>query len=239
MFPNEIELFTFLNGDFPEDLFESECWKDDFIIELFRWYNNKYQKIDIRKGRGEYKEWKEYYEQMVRILYLAVIKYNIRDTNSLKNVFEYFFEVEDDDPYRYDPDMISAEKLLNVYNYIVKKIGNKKYEKEEEDKKYDNLYPFVGRWNNDIMTDLYAHLDIRTENGKIVGSIPRLGEEEEEPIAEEPEQLQGGLKLEELLNKIINNKKIKELNKIINDNNISEITIEVKTKIVISTSSNN
>lgn len=186
MFPNEIELFTFFDGDFPEDLFESECWKDDFIIELFRWYTNKYWKNDLNMSSREIEEWKEYYEQMVRILYLAVIKYNIRDKNSLKNVFDYFFEVEDDDPYRHDPDMISAEKLLNVYNYIVKKIGNKKYVKE--DKKYENLYPFVGRWNNDIMTSLYANLDIRTENGKIVSSIPCLGEEEEEPITEELEQ---------------------------------------------------
>ena len=183
--------------------FVSRCWKDDFIVELLRWYDIKVKLIRHRKG-GEhacFKEWKQYYQQIVRMLYYAVVIFNIRQITPLKEFFRYFFEVEDDDPYRNDPDMISAEKLLNVYNYLVKKISNKKYN-EEWPKNYEIIYPFVGRWDNEIMKDMYDHLFVTSENGMIVHSIPHLGEEGRRE-EEDDEDLEHDIKLlQEILDRL-------------------------------------
>ena len=191
MFVNRV-VTMFLEGDysFTDFHFVTECWKDDFILELLRWYDIKVKLIRRRKGEDNYPEWKQYYEQIVRILYYTVINRNIRDKISLKNIFRYFFEVEDDDPYRDDPDMISAEKLLKIYFYIVKKIGKKSYKKKDHNN-YEKLYPFVGRWDNEMIKELYDHLSIVKENGIIVDCYPLWecdGEEEEESVTEDLEQ---------------------------------------------------
>ena len=202
MFVNRV-INMFLEGDhsFDDFHFVGECWKDDFIIELLRWYDGKVKSIWHRKGEDNKEEWKQYYQQIVRMLYYAVIKLNLFNKISLKNVFEYFFEVEDDDPYRNDPDMISAEKLLNVYNYLVKKISNKKYN-EEWPKNYEIIYPFVGRWDNEIMKDMYDHLFVTSENGMIVHSIPHLGEEGRRE-EEDDEDLEHDIKLlQEILDRL-------------------------------------
>ena len=203
MFVNQISIEkVFLEERFFQDSnIKLESWKDEFIIELLNWYNDKLRTLRMRKGTDCINEWKQYYQQIVRILYYVVIKLNIRDNISLKNVFRYFFEVEDDDPYRNDPDMISAEKLLNVYNYLVKKISNKKYN-EEWPKNYEIIYPFVGRWDNEIMKDMYDHLFVTSENGMIVHSIPHLGEEGRRE-EEDDEDLEHDIKLlQEILDRL-------------------------------------
>lgn len=192
MFVNQISIEkVFLEERFFQDSnIKLESWKDEFIIELLNWYNDKLRTLRMRKGTGCINEWKQYYQQIVRMLYYAVVKLNIRDKISLKNVFEYFFEVEDDDPYRNDPDMISAEKLLNVYFYIVKKIGKKSYEDlQKNDTNYNELYPFVGRWDNEIMKDLCDHLMINyiCEDGKILYSEPVYRDDFEDEQYTDPE----------------------------------------------------
>ena len=139
--------------------FRVECWEDDFIVELLRWYDYKVSNMKNDKrnwGVNSLEIWRIYYEQMVRMLYYAVITLKLRGANSLKNLFRYFFEVEDEDPYRHDYDLMSAEKLLQVYFYVIKKIGKKSYKKDCEN--YNEIYPFVGHWDTEQMKDLYEHM---------------------------------------------------------------------------------
>ena len=189
MFVNQINIEkVFEEGFFIHDFrIKLESWKDEFIVELLKWYSEKVRKIRMRKGNGNYNEWKLFYEQVVRILYIFVISHDIRDKVSLENIFRYFFEVEDDSPYRDDPDMISAEKLLKVYFYIVKKIGKKSYKKKHTN--YKELYPFVGRWDNEEIKDLYDHLMINyiCENGKILYCTPIYRDDFEDEQYTDPE----------------------------------------------------
>ena len=156
-----------------------DSWRDEFVIELLKWYDEKVRMIRTSKKKANnYNEWKQYYEQVVRILYHVVVKLNIRDNLSLGNIFRYFFEV-DDSPYRADPDIISAEKLLNIYFFIVEKLSGKPYKKY---KVYDEIHPFVGRWDNVIMRDLADHLMINyvCENGKILYCTPIYRDDDED-----------------------------------------------------------
>ena len=143
---------------FTDYKFIVQCWEDEFIVELLRWYDYKVSNIRKNKrccGFWDEEKWTQYYEQMFRMLYYAVITRKLRKPNSLKNLFRYFFEVEDEDPYRYDPDLISAEKLLMVYFYIIKKIGKLSY---KEDYVNSGIYPLVGHWDTEQMKDLYEHV---------------------------------------------------------------------------------
>ena len=145
---------TFKNCDFI-----IESWEDAFIVELLKWYDNKVSTIKDRKkkwGNCSEEKWKEYYEQMVRMLYFAVIRLNIKNYAWLKNLFRYFFEVEDDDPYRDDPEMISAEKLLKVYTYITNKIDKKSYQHSDKHRMFPvHQYTFIGHWDTEQMKDLF------------------------------------------------------------------------------------
>ena len=99
---------------------------------------------------------------MFRMLYYVVIRLNIRDYALIKSIFRYFFEVEDDDPYRDDPYLISAEKLLQVYRYIMKKID--KIDKESSDKHRTfplQLHPFVDHWDTERMKAWYFWFDVK------------------------------------------------------------------------------
>ena len=134
-------------------------WEDAFIVELLKWYDNKVSTIKDRKkkwGNGSKEKWEEYYEQMVRMLYFAVIRFGETVYPHLKSIFDFFFEVEDDDPYRDDPYMISAEKLLQVYKYIENKIDKKSYKHSSKHRMAAvHQYPFIGHWNTPMMKDLY------------------------------------------------------------------------------------
>ena len=136
-----------------------ESWEDNFIVELLRWYDNKVSKIEYNKRNwhtcSDESRWRQYYEQMFRMLYYAVIMLKLRGPKSLKNLFRYFFEVEDEDTYRRHPDLISAEKLLMVYNYIIKIIGKISYKKDRGN--LPDFYPFIGHWDTEQMQDLYEH----------------------------------------------------------------------------------
>lgn len=169
MFFDDFEIQLILNRRARAYMYvhKPKCWKEEFICELLRWFEEKVDAIKTRKNKSGSAEleWKDHYEQMFRILYYAVITCNIRDYDSLKKFFRYFFEVEDDDPYRDDPDMISAEKLLKVYNYIVKNIG--KFYRNGDRCDFDIIWPFCGRWFTLEMKDLEENMALRVIDGKI------------------------------------------------------------------------
>lgn len=99
-------------------------WNNSFIVELLRWYDQKVELIPMRK-RNDHEQWRQFYEQIVRSLYFAVVEHSLHKISELKIYFRYFFYIEDDDPYRNDYDMISPEKLIKVYNYITKKLSKR------------------------------------------------------------------------------------------------------------------
>ena len=141
--------------NFEEPLY---TWHDAFIVELLKWFDKKINDIPVRKHDLRDKDWLEhwtsYYEQYVRILYYFVVYKNIQDSDNLKMIFVYLFPVDkDDNPYRNDSDMISAEKLMKVYNYLFRKISNYsnelKYNKDHVCEGY--IVPLVGIWNTEEM----------------------------------------------------------------------------------------
>lgn len=158
--PSEVaEKILYREKTFDDYNFIVQCWEDDFIVQLLKWYDYKVSHIEWNKRNwhtcSDESRWRQYYEQMFRMLYYAVIQLKLREPNSLKDLFRYFFEVEEEDPYGRHPDLISAEKLLMVYNYIIKKIGKRSY---KEDYVNPGIYPLVGHWNTEQMKDLYEHV---------------------------------------------------------------------------------
>ena len=128
-------------------------WEDAFVVELLRWYDIKIKIIPDRKCDSSI-NWETYYEQIVRILYYYVKYLGIKDYDKLYKIFRYLFTVDkNDNPYRNSYDMISAEKLMKVYNYLFIKVSdyfNKlKYNKDHVCEGY--IVPLVGIWNTEEM----------------------------------------------------------------------------------------
>ena len=139
--------FTDLNFEEPY-----KTWHDAFIIGLLKWFDKKIEQMpefkrDIRNRDKDWIEhWTNYYEQYVRILYYFVVYKNIQDSDVLSKIFRYLFLVnKDDNPYRDDYDMISSEKLMKVYKYLIMYTPNLKKDSEEREC-LDNV--LVGIWNN-------------------------------------------------------------------------------------------
>ena len=135
--------------DFEEPL---NTWHDAFIVELLKWFNKKIEQMpefkrDVRNRDKDWIEhWTNYYEQYVRILYYFVVYKNIQDSDVLSKIFRYLFLVnKDDNPYRDYYDMISSEKLMKVYKYLIMYTPNLKKDSEEREC-LDNV--LVGIWNN-------------------------------------------------------------------------------------------
>ena len=121
--------------DFEEPL---NTWHDAFIVELLKWFNKKIEQMpefkrDVRNRDKDWIEhWTNYYEQYVRILYYFVVYKNIQDSDVLSKIFRYLFLVnKDDNPYRDYYDMISSEKLMKVYKYLIMYTINLKKDSEE------------------------------------------------------------------------------------------------------------
>ena len=128
-------------------------WHDAFIVELLKWFDTKIEAMSERKmdlrDKDLFKHWKSYYEQYVRILYYFVVYNNIQDSDDLKMIFVYLFPVDkDDNSHRDDSDIISSEKLMKLYNYIIRHIPHLKKDNKERECLVDVL---VGRWNNEKM----------------------------------------------------------------------------------------
>ena len=115
-----IEKILSLEKKFNDFIFEPSTWFDGFIVELLRWFDNKIN--EISDNDNEFDQWKTYYEQIVRILYHFVVYEDLNEFYSLvKMVFEYLFSV--DDPYRNDYNIISSEKLMDVYTNIIDSVS--------------------------------------------------------------------------------------------------------------------
>ena len=145
-------------------------WHDAFILELLKWFDKKINDIPVRKHDLRDKDWLEhwtsYYEQYVRILYYFVVYKNIQDSDDLKMIFVYLFPVDkDDNPYRNDSDMISAEKLMKVYKYITHHISNELYNDYEDCENRKSINNLVGLWNTENMKDKLECIVIETYKG--------------------------------------------------------------------------
>ena len=136
-------------------------WHDAFIVKLLKWFDKKINDIQVRKHDLRDKDWLEhwtsYYEQYVRILYYFVVYKNIQDSDNLKMIFVYLFPVDkDDNPYRNDSDMISAEKLIKVYKYLIMYTPDLKKDNKEREC-LDNV--LIGRWNNEKMKNKLDYIN--------------------------------------------------------------------------------
>ena len=154
-----IEMILSRKVNFYDFYFRPSTWKDAFIVELLKWFNNKIELIQKRKLRDsncidDFYCWKTYYEQFVRILYYFVVYKNIRDSNKLRKIFSYLFSVDkNDNPYRNSYDMISSEKLISLFDHIrVEAIYDSCMFEDDEDytvRDYTNV--LIGRWKTKEM----------------------------------------------------------------------------------------
>ena len=140
--------------------FRPYTWEDSFIVELLRWFDNKYIYIPMRKLHGpenayNFIHWKTYYEQIVRIFYNIVIVKNIQDSKQLNKIFSYLFSVDkNDNPYRNSYDMISSEKLISLFDHIrVEAIYDWTcmFEDDEDYTVRDYTNVLIGRWKTKEM----------------------------------------------------------------------------------------
>lgn len=156
-------------------------WNNSFIVELLRWYDQKVELIPMRK-RNDHEHWRQFYEQIVRSLYFAVVEHSLHKISELKIYFRYFFYIEDDDPYRNDYDMISPEKLIKVYNYITKKLSKRLQLTRNN---CDSLgKQFIGMYDTFIRQDEEEHLVMHFQmdeqgNSTLVGMEYNDDDEEE------------------------------------------------------------
>ena len=154
-----IEMILSRKVNFYDFYFRPSTWKDAFIVELLKWFNNKVELIPKRKLRDsncidDFYCWKTYYEQFVRILYYFVVYKDIIDYDELKKIFSYLFSVDkNDNPYRNSYDMISSEKLISLFDHIrVEAIYDSCMFEDDEDytvRDYTNV--LIGRWKTKEM----------------------------------------------------------------------------------------
>ena len=155
-----IEMILSRKVKFYKFRYDTSTWRDAFTAELLYWFSNKIELIPKRKLRDsnfidDFDHWKTYYEQYVRILYYFVVYKNIRDSDELRKIFSYLFSVDkNDNPYRNSYDMISAEKLINAYDYIRLEAIWDYSPVSIDDEDYTNrdyLNVLIGRWNTKEM----------------------------------------------------------------------------------------
>lgn len=166
-------------------------WNNSFIMELLRWYDIKVELIPKRK-RNDHEQWRQFYEQIVRSLYYAVVEHSLHKIKELKIYFRYFFYIEDDDPYRNDYDMISPEKLIKVYKYITKKLSKRLQLIRNN---CDSLgKQFIGMYDTDIRQDEEEHLVMHFQmdaqgNSELVGM--EYNDDNEEDLYCTPSECEG------------------------------------------------
>ena len=143
-----IEMILSEKMKFNDFNFDPSTWKDGFIVELLRWFDNKINEISTRKLCGskninDFNNWKTYYEQFVRILYYFVVYKDIQDSKQLHKIFSYLFpnikyEI------MFECFHIDSKELMSVYNYLINKTPN------YLDKSFqvNKIVVLIGRWNN-------------------------------------------------------------------------------------------
>ena len=155
-----IEMILSRKMNFYDFYFRPSTWKDAFIVELLKWFNNKIELIPKRKLRDsncidDFYCWKTYYEQFVRILYYFVVYKDIIDYDELKKIFSYLFSVDkNDNPYRNSYDIISSEKLISLFDHIrVEAIYDWTcmFEDDEDYTVRDYTNVLIGRWKTKEM----------------------------------------------------------------------------------------
>ena len=143
-------------------------WHDAFIVELLKWFDKKINEIPERKidkrDPDNFYHWKTYYEQIVRIFYNIIIVKNIQDSKQLNKIFSYLFSVDkNDNPYRDSFDIISSEKLMNIYEYLIKNTGGLK--EYSPDREYIDV--LIGRWNTKEMKNKLDNIRANEDNSVI------------------------------------------------------------------------
>ena len=168
---NIIEMILKRELKFTDLKFEEpyKTWHDAFIIELLKWFDKKIEQMPERKYDRRDKDWLEhwsiYYEQYVRILYYFVVYKNIQDSDDLRMIFVYLFPVDkNDSPYRNDSDMISSEKLMKVYKYLIMYTPTLLRKDNEERECLENV--LVGIWNNENMKNKLNNINDETYKKK-------------------------------------------------------------------------
>ena len=137
-----IEKILSLKKKFTDFNFEISTWEDGFILNLLKWFDNKIEQIS-NLNEIAFKNWKDHYEQIVRILYYFVVYKDIQDSKQLHKIFSYLFpnikyEI------MFECFHIDSKELMSVYNYLINKTPNY-LEKSFQVNKIDVL---IGRWNN-------------------------------------------------------------------------------------------
>ena len=160
-----IEMILSRKVNFYDFYFRPSTWKDAFIVELLKWFNNKVELIPKRKLRDsncidDFYCWKTYYEQFVRILYYFVVYKDIKDSKQLSKIFSYLFSI--DDSYKNNYNTISSEKLMKVYNYLINHTPNLK--EQSQDREYIDV--LIGRWKTKEMENKIKY--IRTNKNNII-----------------------------------------------------------------------
>ena len=145
-------------------------WQDAFIIELLKWFDKKINEIPERKinllDPDNFYHWKTYYEQYIRIFYYFVIYRGIQDPKELRKIFKFLFTVNKNvDPYWNHYEMISAEKLMKVYNVLTRHISNELYNDYEDCENRKSIKNFVGIWDTEKMKDKLECIVIETYKG--------------------------------------------------------------------------
>ena len=163
-----VEMILSREMEFIDFNFNPSTWEDAFVVELLRWYDIKIKIISDRKCDSSI-NWKTFYGQIVRILYYYVKYLGIKDNDKLYKIFKYLFTVDkNDNPYRDSYDMISAEKLMNVYNYLSRKVSDYSIKLNIYDKDYEGyIDPLVGIWNTEEMRIKLSHIKINNYNNEV------------------------------------------------------------------------
>ena len=160
-----IEMILSEKMKFNDFNFDPSTWKDGFIVELLRWFDNKINEISTiklcnSKNINDFNNWKTYYEQFVRILYYFVVYKDIKDSKQLSKIFSYLFSI--DDSYKNNYNTISSEKLMKVYNYLINHTPNLK----EQSQDIEYIYVLIGRWKTKEMENKIKY--IRTNKNNII-----------------------------------------------------------------------
>ena len=158
-----VEMILSREMEFIDFNFNPSTWEDAFVVELLRWYDIKIKIIPDRKCDSSI-NWETYYEQIVRIFYNIVIVKNIQDSKQLNKIFSYLFSVDNNDnPYRDSFDIISSEKLMNIYEYLIKNTGGlKEYSPDR-----DYIDVLIGRWNTKEMKNKLDNIRANEDNSVI------------------------------------------------------------------------
>ena len=158
-----IEMILSEKMKFNDFNFKPSTWKDGFIVELLRWFDNKINEISTRKlcnskNINDFNNWKTYYEQFVRILYYFVVYKDIKDSKQLSKIFSYLFSI--DDSYKNNYNTISSEKIMKVYNYLINHTPNLK--EDSQDREYIDV--LIGRWKTKEMENKIEYIKTNKNN---------------------------------------------------------------------------